>query len=220
MWMFRLHTRPEQCPKRVLLKMMPVTSARMRCRALLFPLIAVDFPVMDLREILSVYCRRVVSMAGGEAAAPVPCAYEATAKPSLLQSLPSAIEGSSNRHCHQLLASCGRPPNFCTCFIGSVLFFLQVIAEVKADPPPASMSLTEQRQLAQSIRQQMGLPPDEDDEAMKVTTCPFLSHSLSSSAGHALMCPHAPPWLTYTCPVHVMSPLRQGMLCSKGKLEI
>ena len=104
--------------------------------------------------------------------------------------------------------------------LGVSCFSLQVIAEVKADPPPASMSLTEQRRLAQSIRQQMGLPPDEDDEAMKVTTCPFLSHSLSSSAGHALMCPHAPPWLTCTCPVHVMSPLRQGMLCSKGKLEI
>ena len=32
------------------------------------------------------------------------------------------------------------------------------------------MPLAEQRQLAQSIRQQMDLPPDEDEEGMKVLT--------------------------------------------------
>ena len=40
---------------------------------------------------------------------------------------------------------------------------------------PASLSLTEQRQLAQSIRQEMGLPPNEDDEVLKVLFCPVLS---------------------------------------------
>ena len=46
MWMSKQHSRQEQCPKRVLLKMMPVTSARMRWRALLLPLIAMELPVL------------------------------------------------------------------------------------------------------------------------------------------------------------------------------
>jgi len=45
--------------------------------------------------------------------------------------------------------------------------------------PAASVSVAEQRQLAQSIRQQMDLPPDEDDEAMKVLLCPFFSLLMS-----------------------------------------
>ena len=39
-------------------------------------------------------------------------------------------------------------------------------AEVAA--PAASMSLAAQRVLAQSIRQEMGIPPDEEDEALAV----------------------------------------------------
>lgn len=38
--------------------------------------------------------------------------------------------------------------------------------------PAASMSLAAQRELAQSIRQEMGIPPDEEDEALAVCAPP------------------------------------------------
>ena len=39
--------------------------------------------------------------------------------------------------------------------------------------PAASMSLAAQRELAQSIRQEMGIPPDEEDEALAVCAPPL-----------------------------------------------
>ena len=53
------------------------------------------------------------------------------------------------------------------------------------------MSLAEQRQLAHNIRREMGLPPDEDLEALKVILCFSLSQPLRFSAKHALPSAHA-----------------------------
>ncbi len=49
--------------------------------------------------------------------------------------------------------------------------------------PAVSMSLAAQRELAQTIRQKMGVPSDEDDEALAVCAyplyykpCPYIVH--------------------------------------------
>ena len=196
MWMLKQWSRQVRCLTRALQKMVLMLSVRMRCRALdccVPPCIESGKDAQCNASLSSKH----VSMVWRQSAQ-----HRCLVPNEIIDKRYSccsvclhAIEGSSN--CLGCSASgiLRAPPlHGCSLIVHvgvshwNCPLSVQDMPEVETAQPPASMSLTEQRQLAQSIRQQMGLPPDEDDEAMKVPTCLF--SPLIFSAYHALLCSH------------------------------